>query len=54
MVNGDRQPYVRNSRFEARRASTLLSTATGVPVVAVGVIVPVGAADISVRSSPPM
>jgi hypothetical protein len=45
MVNGRRQPYFCNSRFEAQRAATLLSTATGVPVVAVGVIVPLGAAD---------
>lgn len=52
MVNGHRQPYVRNSRFEARRAARLLSTATGLPVVAVGVIVPVGAADISVKKLP--
>lgn len=52
MVNGQRHPYVRNSRFEARRAAKLLSAATGVPVVAVGVIVPVGAAAISVKELP--
>lgn len=52
MVNGQRQPYVRNSRFEARRAAKLLSAATGAPVVAVGVIVPVGAADIRVKKLP--
>ncbi|MGH3369791.1 MAG: nuclease-related domain-containing protein [Nocardioidaceae bacterium] len=39
MVNGQRQAYVRSSRFEARRAAKLLSAATGAPVVAVGVIV---------------
>lgn len=52
MVNGQRQPYVRNSRFEARRAAKLLSAVTGSPVVAVGVIVPVGAADIRVKKLP--
>ena len=52
MVNGQRQPYVRNSRFEARRAAKLRSAATGAPVVAVGVIVPVGAADIRVKELP--
>lgn len=34
MVNGHRQPYVRNSRHEAGRASRLLSAAVGVPVSA--------------------
>lgn len=52
MVNGQRHPYVRNSRFEARRAAKLLSAATGAPVLAVGVIVPVGAADIRVKKLP--
>lgn len=52
MVNGRRQPYVRNTRFEARRAVKLLSAATGPSVVAVGVIVPVGAADIRVKDLP--
>lgn len=52
MVNGQRQAYVRNSRFEARRAAKLLSAATGASVVAIGVIVPVGAADIRVKKLP--
>lgn len=52
MVNGQRLPYVRNSRFEARRAAKLLSAAAGFPVVAVGVIVPVGAASIRVKELP--
>ncbi|HVE45209.1 MAG TPA: NERD domain-containing protein [Acidimicrobiales bacterium] len=52
LVNGQRQPYVRNGRFEARRAARLLSAATSAPVVAVGVIVPVGAADIRVKKLP--
>jgi hypothetical protein len=43
MVNGHRQPYVRNSRHEAKRAARLLSTALGWPVTATGVIAVVGA-----------
>ena len=52
MVNGHRHPYVRNSRFEAKRAARLLSVATGLSVVAVGVVVPVGAAEIRVKKLP--
>ena len=32
MVNGHRQPYVRNSRYEATRAAKLLTAACGFPV----------------------
>lgn len=42
-VNGQSYKYVRNSRFEARRATKLLSTAVGAPVFATGVIVVLGA-----------
>lgn len=42
-VNGQNQPYVRNSRFEAERAARLLSAATGSPVTATAVIVVCGA-----------
>lgn len=52
MVNGQRQPYVRNSAHEARRAGRLLSAACGVPVTAVGVVVPVGADDVVIRTPP--
>jgi hypothetical protein len=33
MVNGQRQPYVRNSRHEAQRASRILTAASGFPIV---------------------
>jgi hypothetical protein len=42
-VNGQRQPYLRNSSHEAARAAKLLSTATGGTVDALAVIVVVGA-----------
>jgi hypothetical protein len=43
MVNGHRQPYVRNSRHEAKRAARLLSAALEAPVEVTGVIAVVGA-----------
>jgi hypothetical protein len=43
MVNGQRQPYVRNSRHEARRASRLLSERLGVAVHVIGVVAVMGA-----------
>ncbi|MGC0251284.1 nuclease-related domain-containing protein [Pseudactinotalea sp. Z1748] len=43
MVNGQRVPYIRNSRHEARRAARLLSEQVGFPVDAVGVVAVVGA-----------
>lgn len=52
MINGQRKPYIRNSRHEARRASKLLTAACGFPVAVTGVIVPVGADDVSVRAQP--
>lgn len=52
MVNGQRQPYVRNSAHEARRAARLLSTVCGFPVTAVGVVVPVGAEDVVIKTPP--
>lgn len=52
MVNGSRQPYVRNSRHEARRASRLLSLATGTPVSVQGIVVPVDANAFTVRDQP--
>ncbi|MEX2290273.1 MAG: nuclease-related domain-containing protein [Mycobacteriales bacterium] len=38
MVDGHRQPYVRNARHEARRASRLLSAAYGAPVPVLGIV----------------
>lgn len=52
IINGQRQPYLRNSRHEAGRASRLLSAACGFPVVASGVVVPVGADDLTIKSPP--
>lgn len=43
MVNGVRQPYIRNSRSEAKRVGRLLTQATGFHVAANGLVVPVGA-----------
>jgi hypothetical protein len=53
MVNGHRQPYVRNSRHEARRASRLLSVAVGTSVEVTGVIAIVGAhTGFTIKSQP--
>lgn len=43
LVNGRRRPYVRNSRYEARRASSPLSAQVGRPVTVIGVIAVIGA-----------
>ncbi|MGN6780051.1 MAG: nuclease-related domain-containing protein, partial [Marmoricola sp.] len=43
MVNGQRVPYVRNSRHEAKRAGRLLSEQSGFPVAVLGVIAVMGA-----------
>ena len=52
MVNGQRQPYVRNSRHEAQRASRLLSAACDLDVPVEGVIVPVRASEVKVKTWP--
>ncbi|MFC5728647.1 nuclease-related domain-containing protein [Nocardioides vastitatis] len=52
MVNGHRQPYVRNSRHEAMRASRLLTGACGFEVSAVGVIAIVGGVEIKTKAPP--
>ena len=52
MVNGQRQPYIRNSRHEATRASRLLTHACGFPVFAAGVVVPVGADAVTIKTPP--
>ena len=52
LVNGQRQPYIRNSRHEAKRAARLLSASCGFPVDVAGVVVPVRAADVTVKQAP--
>jgi Nuclease-related domain len=52
MVNGQRQPYLRNSRHEAQRAGKLLTAAAGQPVAVTGVVVPVGADDFVIKQPP--
>lgn len=52
MANGQRQPYLRNSRHEAERACKLLTAATGREVLVTGVVVPVGADDLVIKQAP--
>lgn len=52
MVNGHRQPYIRNSRYEAERAAKLLTAACGFPVYARGLIVTVNADEITIKTQP--
>lgn len=52
MINGQRQPYIRNSRHEARRAGKLLTAACGFPVSVTGMVVPVGADDVTIKTQP--
>lgn len=52
MVNGQRQPHVRNARFEADRASRLLSSACRRGVAVKGVVVVVNARDVVVKAQP--
>ena len=51
-VNGQNQPYLRNSRHEAARAAKFLTAAAGLAVHAVGVVVVVGAQDIVIKAEP--
>jgi hypothetical protein len=52
MVNGAKVPYVRNARYEAGRAAKLLTAACGFPVHVEGLIVTVGAEDVTIKSQP--
>lgn len=52
MVNGQRQPYVRNARHEAARASKLLSEACGWAVHVEGLIVLVNAIEWEIKTPP--
>jgi hypothetical protein len=52
MVNGARQPYIRNSRHEAVRAGRLLSQACGFPVEARGVIAVIDPRNFTIKEQP--
>lgn len=52
LVNGVRQPYVRNSRHEAARAAKKLSAALGEPVPVGGVVVLCRAEDLKIKAAP--
>lgn len=52
MVNGAPTTYVRSARHEATRATARLFVATGMRVAAYGMVVPVGAASLTVNESP--
>ncbi|MBE7325250.1 NERD domain-containing protein [Nocardioides sp. Y6] len=51
-VNGHVQPYIRNSRFEARRAAQLLSAACGFDVRADALLVFFAVEEITVKTAP--
>ena len=52
MVNGQKQPHVRNAEHEAQRAGRLLSSAVGSPVTAIPVIAVVDPASLTEREKP--
>ena len=51
-VNGQQQPYIRNSRHEALRAGRYLTAACDFPVAVAGIVVPVGANDVTIKQPP--
>jgi hypothetical protein len=54
MVNGQRVPYVRNARFEAKRTKAFLATATGLDIPVTGLIAVVGAhGGYKIKEQPP-
>lgn len=52
LVNGHKTQYLRNSRFEARRATQLLSSACGFPVSVTSMIVFVDLEDYTIKQMP--
>jgi len=52
LVNGSKQPYIRNARHEALRASAVLSQACGFPVHVEGLVVTVNAKSVTVKAQP--
>lgn len=51
-VNGRTQPYIRTSRFEAKRAARVLTAASGFEVSVNALIVLYGVSDITVKTEP--
>ena len=51
-VNNAKTTYVRNARYEAERASRLLSDAVGFEVPVQGVIVLMGAFEVTIKKQP--
>lgn len=52
VVNGYRQPYIRDSRLEAEHASRLLTAASRRPIGASGVVVIAGADSLTIKEQP--
>ena len=52
MVNGVRQPYIRNSVFEARRTAKILTRTMGRPVAVTAMVVVVDPATFTVKTKP--
>jgi hypothetical protein len=52
MVNGEKTWYVRNARHEAINATRRLAEASGRPIRAYGMVVPVGAASLTIKTPP--
>jgi hypothetical protein len=51
-VNGHVEPYIRNSRFEAKRASRILSAAVGFEVAVDALVILFGVEDITIKTEP--
>lgn len=51
-VNGHVEPYIRNSRFEAKRASRILSAAVGFEVAVDALVILFGVEDITIKTQP--
>jgi hypothetical protein len=52
LVDGHKTTHIRNARFEADRASRLLSGECGFPVHVEGLVVTVNASDVTIKSQP--
>jgi hypothetical protein len=52
LIAGHKVPHLRNAGYEARRAEKLLSSATGLTVPVTGIVVVVGASQLTIRRAP--